>query len=522
MYVFRNNTIERFFPRDYSFSGYGNISDIPDAESYLWFYQAPLGFDQEAVAKEIGSYSQQLNIVLSHISSSKMLIALTMVEMYGISPTENDTRVREAITAYNDGLYSAAEHFPNVKVIDLSDFTKNYDDSELIDWKYYFISQMGLNPKLAKPFCQWFDKKLEQIERKRKKCLVLDLDNTLWGGVLGEDGIEGIKIGGDYPGKAFLYFQQALHELSSNGVILAVCSKNNEEDVLAAWSKNPFMLLKQDDFVAWRINWEDKASNLQSLAEELNIGLDSIVFIDDNPSERELIRKVLPSVIVPDFPEHPYDLPVFYKHLLDNYFKVYSVTAEDRAKTEQYKANARRAESQKHFTDIEEFLKSLELHLTITRSNEFNIPRISQLTQKTNQFNLTTMRYTDTDIKQMEKQGNRIWCVSVADRFGDSGITGCIIINGNRIDSFLLSCRVLGKGVEDAFIKSVLRILREDGAKNIDASYIPSPKNNQVKDYYERCGFSCYEIEPNGTKHYNMDLRTADLSIKDYIKITVL
>ena len=178
-------------------------------------------------------------------------------------------------------------------------------------------------------------------------------------------------------------------------MILTICSKNNEQDVLEAWDKNPFILLKKDDFSAYRINWTDKVTNIRELADELNIGLDSMVFVDDNPTERELVKQMLPMVSVPDFPEHPYMLLEFFKQLVNDYFKVYSITEEDRKKAEQYKAAASRLRMQKKFADFDEFLESLDIQIIIEAVNEFNIQRIAQMTQKTNQFNLTTKRYTD-------------------------------------------------------------------------------------------------------------------------------
>ena len=220
------------------------------------------------------------------------------------------------------------------------------------------------------------------------------MDNTLWGGVLGEDGAEGIKIGGDYPGKAFSMFQKSLVELCKTGVILTVCSKNNESDVRYAWDNNPYIILTDRYISAYRINWDNKADNIIELSKELNIGLDSFVFVDDNPTERELIRRTLPMIAVPEFPSQAYELPAFFRQLVDNYFQVYSITNEDKQKTEQYKANAERAKMQKQFVNISEFIRSLDIEMTVERANQFTIPRIAQMTQKTNQFNLTTKRYT--------------------------------------------------------------------------------------------------------------------------------
>ncbi len=342
--------------------------------------------------------------------------------------------------------------------------------------------------------------------------------------MLGEDGVDGIQIGGDYPGKAFLYFQSALLQLAKTGVILTVCSKNNENDVLEAWEKNPFNVLKAAHFSACRINWNDKATNIRELAEELNIGLDSFVFLDDNPTERELIRQSLPMVSVPDFPEQPYMLPLFFKQLVHDYFKVYSVTQEDLQKTEQYKANALRRKEQQSFTDMESFLRSLDMQVSIQQLNEHNLSRIAQMTQKTNQFNLTTRRYTESDIRQQHQNGWQTWCVSVKDKFGDNGITGCVIVDAhNHIDTFLLSCRILGKGIELAFAKSVFSLLKSQGVGEITATYVPSSKNMQVADFYERCGMQLVEASPQtGEKRYRLPLATADLTAKDFYHINIV
>lgn len=521
-YVFRNNTIERFFPKDYSFSGYDDISDFPaEANGYVWFYQLPIKYEQEVLTEEINGYAQKLGFVLSRIDQTKTVVALTMECLYVVPFTDGSHRVRKAIENYNNTLWELADRHPNLKVIDLSEFTRRYPARELIDWKFYFISQMGMSPKLSKDFKVWFARKMDGIALKRKKCVVLDLDNTLWGGILGEDGIEGIKIGGDYPGKAFLYFQEGLLELSKSGVILTVCSKNNEQDVLEAWEKNPFLVLKKEHFATYRINWTDKATNIKEIAEELNIGLDSLVFVDDNPTERELIRQLLPMVEVPDFPEQPYELPVFFQDIVEKYFKVYAITDEDRKKTQQYKANASRAQEQRHFSDFTDFLRSLDIQMTIEQAHEFNIQRIAQMTQKTNQFNLTTRRYTDADVRQFLKEGWKIWCLSVADKFGDNGITGCVMVNGNTIDTLLLSCRILGKGIEHAFIKKVLTLLREQGVEKVEADYLPTAKNKQVADFYDKNGFTLLSEGADGNKHYVLTLTDANLNIEDYYQITI-
>ena len=518
-FVFRNHTVELLFPKGYSFSGYDDISVIPgDADAFVWFYTIPLDPSPESVGAKIISYIQEFQFVLSKIDKSRLLIAVTMEPIFYLKFQDIDHSVVSAINTYNQALYDLAKTNPNLKVVDFSGFSNQYDEKNLIDWKFFFVSQMALNPKLSKSFQGWWRSKLDSIALKRKKCLVLDLDNTLWGGILGEDGVEGIRIGGDYPGNAFSYFQRSLLQLMEQGVILAVCSKNNLHDVEEVWEKNPFQLLKKSHFSALRINWTDKPTNIRSIADELNIGLDSMVFFDDNPSERELVRQTLPMVEVPDFPERPYDIPAFFKDCVEKYFTVYSLTEEDKKKTEQYKANAARAQAALSFDDYTQFLRSLCLQLRIMPMDDFNKDRIAQMTQKTNQFNLTTRRYTDVDLDRLHAEGAKIWCLSVADKFGDSGITGAFIFNAGEIDTFLLSCRVLGKGIEYAFLKYVLNLLRKDGISYAKSVYIPTSKNNQVREFYDDCGFRCVKDE-DGVKYYSIDFENADLKIDDYYSI---
>ena len=518
-FVFRNNTVERFFPQGYVFSGYDDISVIPnDVDGYVWFYQLPVKMSEAILCEEVHGFSERVSLVLNRVSSSKPFYLFTMDEVFFV-PMTSGIAMKEAVADYNNALFEAQRNHINVHVIDICEFTRQFPNQELTDWKYWFISQMGMNPRLSNSFLGWYEKKLSQIALQRKKCIVLDLDNTLWGGILGEDGIEGIKNSGDYPGKAFHLFQEALKELSKTGVILTICSKNNEEDVMAVLDNNSNMVLAKEDFSSWRINWNDKASNIKEISNELNIGLDSMVFLDDNPSERELIRQTLPMVAVPDFPTQPYELPLFCRALIEQYFRVYSVTQEDKNKAAQYRSNALRAQSQRTFTDMDSFLESLNMQIQIIKANEFNIPRIAQMTQKTNQFNLTTKRYSESDVRTRIESGWDIFCIRVSDKFGDNGISGCIIVNGNVIDSFLLSCRILGKGIESAFLNTILQLLKDDGKTSISAEYIPTLKNAQVADFYDKSGFSVVSQDKDGKKSYRIDLLAANLCIKPYYSI---
>jgi FkbH-like protein len=378
---------------------------------------------------------------------------------------------------------------------------------------------MNPNPRLAIPFQQWFENQIRTIELKRKKCLVLDLDNTLWGGILGEDGMSGIALGGDYPGKAYKMFQQQILDLSRQGIILAICSKNNLEDVRQLWMTHPDVVLKEEHFALLRINWNNKADNIREIAQELNIGLDSLVFIDDNPAEREIVKNYLPEVTVPDFPGQPYQLPLFFKELAAQYFSIYALTEEDKQKTEQYKANTQRSNEQRSFTNLEEYICNLKIELKIAEVNNLTLTRAAQMTQKTNQFNLTTHRYTDADLSEMLQNKHKIFTLSVSDKFGDSGITGlCIVQIVDRdayIDSLLLSCRILGKNIENAFLSFILKILQSKGIKKIAADYIPSAKNAQVIDFYEKNGFTVEKEDENRVKHYTTQLSEMEIKLSN-------
>ena len=495
-HIFRNSTVELLFGNaGFTYSGYDEVTNAnADADEYVWFYTVPMHANTRETAEEIASYIDRLKLVHSQVPATKPFYAFTLFNLFDFRTEIIDFSVVHAINEFNSSLIQFAKEASNVKIIDFAAFCRLYPESELLDWKFYFISQTALNPKLALPFRKWFAAQKQATVKVAKKCLVLDLDNTLWGGILGEDGPEHLKIGGDYPGKAFLLFQQQILELQKNGIILAVCSKNNEQDVLDFFETSRDQVLKKEHFAAWRINWQDKATNIRELAQELNIGLDSMVFLDDQPAERELVKNFIPEIAVPDFPAAPYQLPVFLKALRDEYFCVYLAREEDRGKTEQYKQNAQRHQLQQQFTDIDDFIKSLEIETTIRLNAEADFPRIAQMSQKTNQFNLTGKRYTDLEIKDFASRHGMIFSLSVKDKFGDSGLTGAAVItatgNDAHIDNLFLSCRILGRKIEKTFMEQIIWSLREESFENVTACYNKMPKNQSVAEFYDSVGFS--------------------------------
>lgn len=524
-FIFRNYTIENFFRQfNANFSGYGDISGFdPAADFYLWFYLQPFHANTNRVIAEIEDFLSKIGLLQQELPTNKPFLIFTLESLFHCRWQNSDFQLATAIQQFNQKINVLAAENPRVKVIDFNDFLSRFAVTERIDWKFYYISQMYLNPKLASSFQKWLRLKLDALQAKRKKCLILDLDNTLWGGILGEDGIDGIQLGNSYPGNAFLDFQHHLKQAAANGIILAACSKNNESDVLEAWEQHPNMILRKDVFAAYRINWQNKADNILELAQELNIGPDSLVFLDDNPAERDLVREALPEVTVPEFPKQPYQLPGFFHAVYETHFQVHRLTQEDQAKTVQYRQNARRVQFQKKFTSLDDYLANLEMELDFQSANRFNIPRIAQMTRKTNQFNLTTRRYTENDIQQFVAAGDWVVCLAVRDKFGDNGITAAAIVKQNpaeksaTIDVFLLSCRVLGRGIETIFLALILNQLRENGIQTVFAEFLPTRKNQQTEKFYDQFGFKLVEADSNGKK-YQIALQKP-LPVKHYYKI---
>ncbi len=341
------------------------------------------------------------------------------------------------------------------------------------------------------------------------KCLVLDLDNTLWGGVIGDDGLDGIKLGqGSGVGEAFVAVQSYAKQLAKRGIILAVCSKNDTENALLPFLKHPEMVLKREDISCFVANWNDKASNLREIARQLNIGLDALVFCDDNPFEREQVRAALPEVRVPELPEDP----SYYPQVLAaaGYFEAVSLTADDFSRVEQYKLNAEREILKSESGNIDDYLRNLDMELKWAVRDQVNVGRITQLINKTNQFTLTTQRYDLSQVQtMMDDPETLVLSFRLLDRLGDNGII-CVIIGvktGSEllIDSWLMSCRVLGRGVEQASLRVLADQAIALGVTKLQGRYVPSAKNKMVADHYEKLGFSPAGIEPGGVTLWSLD-----------------
>jgi len=399
-----------------------------------------------------------------------------------------------------------SSRLPGVILLDQAGIEASVGLSQLRDERLYFLAGIRFTDALMRRMAEYQSSVLTALLGKTRKCLVLDCDHTLWGGVVGEDGTLGVHVGGSSnPGNAFAAFQKGIKRLQSRGVILSVLSKNNEQDALDVFQKHPGMLLREADIAAHRINWNDKASNLTELARELNIGTDSMVFLDDNPMERALMRQVHPEVLTPELPTDPSGYASFLSSL--RVFETLHLTGEDANRTKSYAENQQRASLEKASGgDYNAYLHSLGIRVQCIASQSGSLSRITQLINKTNQFNAITRRVTDAEVAEMHTSSD--WIIietHVADRFGDSGLTGVALCEriGSvlRIDNILLSCRVLGRGVETALMACIVKAAVAYGCSSITGQYIPSAKNAPIADYFEKVGFSSV-AEADGSKAY--------------------
>ncbi|MFM2100428.1 MAG: hypothetical protein RLZZ366_1967 [Pseudomonadota bacterium] len=357
-------------------------------------------------------------------------------------------------------------------------------------------------------FAEIVGRLLGSIRGKSRKCLVLDLDNTLWGGAIGDEGLAKIVLGpGSAKGEAFLAVQHMAKQLRQRGIILSVCSKNDDEVARSPFREHPEMLLKESDIAIFQSNWTDKASNLEAIAKSLNIGLDSLVFLDDNPAERAHVRSALPSVAVPELPNDPAWFPWHLQSA--GYFEATDFNVEDRSRAESYATNALRADVEAKSRNLGDYLSSLDMKLVARPFDQVGRTRITQLINKTNQFNLMTRRLTEFEVVEIETADNRLTIqVSLSDRFGELGMIGLIIcaLAGDQatITDWVMSCRVLGRKVEMAMLQVLKGGLEKRGIREISAQYRPTSKNGMVKDHFDNLGFRLVKEEPDGARHYRV------------------
>jgi FkbH-like protein len=457
-------------------------------------------------------------------SSGIMLINNFIVPSYspyGIIDNKETLGLRGFYQKINLELENLIKKENRVYLFDIDKVAGSFGKDKIINYKLKYLASMEYSesflPYLTKKYISY----IKTLKGMTKKCIVLDLDNTLWGGIVGEDGYNGIKLNITNPGNQYIDFQKALLNLHQIGILLAINSKNNYDDAMEVIKKHPFMVLREEHFACIKINWNDKSKNILEISKELNIGLDSMVFFDDSPVECELIKQTFPSVLVVNLPSSPSLYLETLKNLND--FNVLSITEEDTKRGAMYKSRQNRIELESSLNDLNLFLKSLQIVVNIKEMDDFSLPRVSNLIMKTNQFNQTTKRYSKTEIINMSRNPHiYILTLSVKDKFGDEGIVGVIILKKNEnigtIDSFLMSCRILGRNIEKVFIYKICEIARKIGIEIVKGEYIQTKKNTFVKDFYKKIGFDLENKIDNRTI-WVLNLNETKIEKPDYIRI---
>ena len=463
----------------------------------IWYFPYSIDTKQrtELIENKFGEIKNLIQTFVNH-SNSKFIISNFLIPTksnYGIFETKTNFGFQKMINSLNEKLQNLIHDLDSVYLFDMNGFVTRHGEKNVFDPKQFLFGDIKISldsiPYLTNDLIGYVIATLGLS----KRCIVLDLDNTLWGGVVGEDGFDGIKLGSTPPGNAFVEFQKYLLGLYHRGILLAINSKNNLDDALNVVENHPDMVLKKEHFACMKINWNDKVSNMKEISEDLNFGLENFVFLDDDPLNREFMRSSLPQVLTIDLPKDPSK----YAQILEdmNEFNVLKITDEDKKRGMMYTQQKERKDFEKSSSNLQDFLKNMELKITIKKADNFTIPRISQLILKTNQFNLTTKRYQLEEIEKFSHDENMlVGCVQVEDKFGDNGITGAFIVKKNNdilweIDTFLLSCRVMGREVEKSILGYIIELARENGVEKIRATYIPTQKNKPVETFLPDCGF---------------------------------
>ena len=485
----------------------------PDVAPELWHDGARLTDEQvEAILQRVTmQFRQWISAFRSRSKASVIVHGLEqpLAAASGILDRLSAHGQTAAITRLNDAIGALAREFRGVYFLDYDSLVATHGRTSWHDERRWLTVRLPIaGSHLIDLVREWL-RFVHPLTGKLAKALVVDLDNTLWGGIIGEDGFNGIRIGAEYPGAAFQHFQRALLDLHHRGILLAICSKNNPDDALEVIDRHPGMLVRRAHFSAMRINWKDKAENLRELAAELNIGVDALAFVDDNPVERDLVRRRVPEVAVIDLPADPLRYvaalracPLFERLALSN---------EDQQRADLYAAQQERADLERTVTSREDFLRSLEQEAEVAPVSAATLARVAQLTQKTNQFNLTTRRYSEEEVDGMARRaGWTVLSIAVRDRYGDNGLVGVAITADAdevcEVDTFLLSCRVIARTVETALLSVISEQARARDCRALRGVYIPTRKNAPCKDFYVSHGFTQVRTEGDSTI-WELDLR---------------
>ena len=450
---------------------------------------------REFIKNKVTEITNLIKTITNHSKSHVIFsdLQIPTYSPYGINEQKQEFGLKQIVKNINEKIKIEIKNEDLVSILDFNEFIQKYGEENIFNYKQYFSGDMKISIEFIPKFIDELMKFVNALTGSTKKCIVLDLDNTLWGGVVGEDGFDKIKLGDDPIGKSFVEFQKRLLALNQRGIILAINSKNNFDDAIKVINEHPNMILRKENFSSMKINWNDKVSNLREIAKELNIGIDSLVFFDDDQMNQEFVRTQLSDVLVVDLPT---DSSIYPKILTEmNVFESIKITDEDLKRRNMYSQQQERNEFKNEVGDFKEFLKKMNIEIKIKKADNFSISRISQLTLKTNQFNLTTKRYKENEIEIFSKDENKIVeCVEVKDKFGDNGITGAYIVEKKEnewiIDTFLLSCRIIGRGIEDSMLEQIIEKARKQNVKIIKGKFIPTQKNKPAENFYENFGFS--------------------------------
>ncbi len=427
--------------------------------------------------------------------------------VFGSYGNKVETAFIYQIRKLNLNLMEAAREYKNIFINDICALQNIYGRKNTFDPRLYISSNIvfyiDFLPSIAKSAVDI----IKAASGKINKCLILDLDNTIWGGIIGDDGLNNIKIGELGIGKAFSELQMWAKQLKERGIILAICSKNSEKIAKEPFIKHPDMILHLDDISIFVVNWGNKVDNVKYIQSVLNIGFDSMVFIDDSSFERNMIRKMIPEITVPELPEDPVDYVPYLRNL--NLFETISYSDEDSDRTKKYQYEAKRTKFKTNFSSIDDYLKNLNMIAEVTEFDDYHIPRIAQLTQRSNQFNLRTKRYTEQDINEIRTSNQYITrYFKLKDKFGEYGLIGIVILkkidsDSVFIDTLIVSCRVLKRGMEEFIFNKIVKLAASEGCNKIIGEFLPTPKNALVKDIFKEFDF---------TKEENKWI----LDIKDY------
>lgn len=458
-----------------------------------------LAFDQESLQQKSQQLLERLQNVLQSIravSAAKILMANFTPPVWcaaGLADVSLETSQAQFIQDLNRRVSAMCHQMPDVLVLDVHRAATEVGLDRWRDQRLEFLAKAPWSTEAMGKVAKLMARQLRSWFKPISKCLVLDMDNTLWGGVLGEAGIQGIALGPDYPGNVFVDFQRRILALRDSGILLAAASKNNAADVEEVLAHHSSCLLKREHFAAFEVHWEDKATSLRRIATTLNIGLDSLVFFDDNPAERAWVKEQLPQVTVLEVSSN---ILSYAATLADcGCFDLTTLTSEDRRRSQLYSEELQRHELQAQTGSLGDFLRSLDMTLTFGEADEDSLPRIAQLLGKTNQFNLTTRRHSAAELKAMQEAGALILWAKLRDRFGDNGLIAVGIALPEkaatwRLDSFLMSCRVIGRGVETALLIALAQRARAQGADSLLAEFVATSKNQPAANFLPQMGFS--------------------------------